>query len=101
MKLTRVVAFSCIALFESGFFDFDSLNLEPIMAIFIGGSLFAAAPLQSDSASNFGGFEIRGVVGNIGRAGPALLIPPQDTLVRELHSERWNVINHELFDGQL
>ena len=101
MKMTRAAAFSCIALFESGSFDFNPPDLEQVMAISIGDSLYVAAPLLSDPAANLEGFEVRRVVGNIGRAGLALLIPPQNTLVRSLKSERWNVVNHELFDGKL
>lgn len=101
MTLTRASAFSCIALFESGSFDFNPADLEQIMAISTGDSLYVAAPLLSDPAANLEPFEVRRVIGNIGRAGLALLIPPQNPLVRSPDSERWNVVNHNIFDGSL
>ena len=45
-------------------------------------------------------YEVRRVVGNIGRAGIAMLIPPQDPRIRKPEIESWHLINHAPFDHQ-
>lgn len=101
ITLTRAAAFSCIAFLESGSFDFVPHFLEQVMAISIGDSLYVAAPLLSDPAASLAPYELRRVIGNIGRAGLALLIPPKNPLVRSPDSGMWSVVNHEMFDGKL
>ncbi|KAK0387600.1 hypothetical protein NLU13_3846 [Sarocladium strictum] len=102
LGLTRAIAFSCIAYFESGFMDVPAKQyLDNVMAISSGDSLYVAAPLLCDPASDVKPYEIHRVIGNIGRAGLAFLIPPQTPMVRSANSDSWRLINHEPFDGRL
>ena len=44
-------------------------------------------------------YEIRRVIGNIGRAGIAMMISPQAPRIRSAEKESWEQINHTPFDG--
>jgi hypothetical protein len=101
IKLSRSETFACIAHFESGSFDITPHLLREVFAMSSGNSIFVAAPLLCDPSELPAEYEIKRVVGNIGRAGIAMLIPPQDTKIRELVPETWNLINHTPFDGEL
>lgn len=97
----RTVAFSCIAYFESGVMEVPPEQLHNVMAIASGDSLYVAAQLLCDPAAHVKPYEIHRVVGNIGRAGLAFLIPPQNPMVRQVESESWTMVNHEPFNGKL
>lgn len=100
-ELMRTRVFSCIAYFESGVKEVPPDHMQNVMAIASGDSLYVAPQLLCDPAANVKPYEIHRVVGNIGRAGLAFLIPPRSPIVRELNSESWTVVNHEPFNGKL
>ena len=93
-------AFACIAMFESGSYDIDPRDLEHVFAMSSGNSLFVAAPLLDDPSKAGKEMHIERVIGNIGRAGIAMLIPPQDPQIRKPQLEKWELINHAPFDGR-
>lgn len=99
--MTRAAAFSCIAWFESGTMEISPGHLRNVMAISSGDSLYVAAQLLCDPAANIKPYEIHRVVGNIGRAGLAFLIPPQNPMVRTADYDSWKLVNHQHFDGKL
>jgi hypothetical protein len=101
LKLSRSETFACIAMLESGGFDLDPGQLLHVMAISTENSLYVAAPLLCDPSTNLQTHEVRRVVGNVGRAGIALLIPPHNPNVRQSRPEMWNVVTHAPFDGSL
>ena len=70
------------------------------MAMSINNYIYAAAPLLCDPINVPHDHEIRRVVGNIGKAGIALLIPPSNPLHRKPKLNDWNLINHTDFDGK-
>ena len=76
LELNRPETFSLIAMFESGGFNLSPDHLSQVMAISTADSIFVAAPLLCDPSIHPEPHEVRRVVGNIGRAGLALLIPP-------------------------
>ncbi|KAE9377592.1 hypothetical protein N431DRAFT_478802 [Stipitochalara longipes BDJ] len=100
-KLDRPRTFACIASFESGSSNIHPSLLAKVMAMSSGNSIFVAAPLICDPIEKPVDHEIRRVIGNIGRAGISMLIPPQDPRIRKLSTERWNLINHLPFNGKL
>jgi len=100
-ELSRCRTFACIAHFESGSFNIDPQLLKDVMAMSSGNSIFVAATLLCDPFEKPAEYEIRRVVGNVGRAGLAMLIPPQDPKIRTLAPDTWNLINHAPFDGKL
>ena len=99
-ELSLAGAFASIAMFESGAYNFDSRDLEPVFAISSENSLFVAAPLLDDPSEGGDEIYIKRVIGNIGRAGMALLLPPQDPQIRKPQLENWRLVNHAPFDGQ-
>ena len=101
LQLSRAATFACISMFESGSFDLDPELLQHVMAISAGDSIYVAAPILCDPAIVTKSYEVRRIVGNIGRAGIAYLIPPTDPMVKKLALETYQVINHDPYDGKL
>ena len=99
--LSLAETFACIAMFESGTYDLDPSALEHVFAVSSSNSLFVAAPLLNDPSQRDNDNVIFRVVGNIGRAGIAMLIAPQDTRIRKLESDTWELISHAPFDGKI
>jgi hypothetical protein len=98
--LGRPRAFACIAMFESGTFNFDPDSLRHVMALCFGDSLFVVSALLDDP-TEFSTHMIQRIPGNIGRAGMAMLIPPSSPQVRGIDPTKWSVVNHDSFDGKL
>lgn len=97
--LTPSRTFACIAMYESGSLDIGPETLEEVMAMSSGNSIYVAASLLCDPSEVPAPYEVRRVIGNVGGAGIAMLIPPKDPRVREPKLESWNVINHAAFNG--
>ena len=91
-------SFACIAMLESGNIDLVSAGLQSVMAMSSGDSLYIATPLLYDPACKPDP-RITRLRGNIGRAGIALLIPPNEPKTRDMDPKDWNLINHDEFDG--
>ena len=101
LQLSRAATFACISMFESGSFNPDPELLQKVMAISAGDSIYVAAPLLCDPAVVTKPYEIRRIVGNIGRAGIAFLIPPMNPMIKKLVLETYQLINHDPYDGKL
>ncbi|KAH7395409.1 hypothetical protein BKA64DRAFT_643248 [Cadophora sp. MPI-SDFR-AT-0126] len=99
--LDRPETFSCIAMFESGSLNTRPSALSSVMAMSTGNSIFVSAPLLCDPSEAPLPHEVRRVVGNIGRAGIAMLIPPQNPKITTFKPETWSLINHSMFDGKI
>lgn len=92
--------FSCILLCESGVFDILPNQLMFTMAISSGDSMYIAAPLLTDPAKVKSKLhKVRHVMGNIGRAGTALLQAPTNPKIRAIGVEQWTYISAEDWDG--
>ncbi|OAP60059.1 hypothetical protein AYL99_05061 [Fonsecaea erecta] len=101
LSLSRPATFACIVMLESGGFNLEPAGLQQVMAVSTDNSLYVAAPLLCDPLTDLQTHEVRRVVGNIGRAGIALLIPPLNPGVRKYQVEQWNLVTHAPFDGDL
>lgn len=99
--LSLAETFACIAMFESGTYDLDPSALEHVFAMSSSNSLFVAAPLLNDPSQRYNDNVVFRVVGNIGRAGIAMLIAPQDPRTRKLESDTWELISHAPFNGKI
>jgi hypothetical protein len=97
--ISRTETFACVAYFESGHCDIQPHNLHSVMAMSSGDSIFVAAPLLCDPVERPHPYELRRIVGNVGRAGITMLTPPKSPMMQEAELENWNVINHVEFDG--
>ena len=99
--LNLAETFACIAMFESGTHNLWPAALEHVFAMSSSNSLFIAAPLLNDPSQRYNDNVVFRVVGNIGRAGIAMLIAPQDPRTRKLETDNWELISHAPFDGKI
>ena len=99
--LSLAETFACIAMFDSGTYNLAPFDHEHVFAMSSSNSLFVAAPLLTDPSQRHNDNVVFRVVGNIGRAGIAMLIAPQDPRTRKLESDTWESINHAPFDGKI
>lgn len=99
--MTQAKAFACIAMFESGHLNVDPEALTAVSAMSSGDSIFVAASLTCDPATRCPHWSIKRVVGNVGRAGIAMLVAPQNPRVRPRDINSWTQINHSPFNGNL
>lgn len=97
--LSRQQAFACISMFETGTCNLDPFSLAEVFAISSGNSIFVAGALLVDPHEQPYETDIRRMLGNIGRAGLSLLVPPPRTKIRGTNLENWKEINHLPFDG--
>ena len=100
-SLSLAETFACIAMFESGTYDLDQSAHDQVFPMSSVNSLFVAAPLLNDPSQRYNDNVVFRVVGNIGRAGIAMLIAPQDPRTRKLQSNTWELISHAPFDGKI
>lgn len=98
--LDRPSSFACITMFESGQYNVDPNDLENVMAISSGDSLYIGAELLHDPFEPNFGF-VQRVAGNIGRPGIALLVSPMDPLIKPVSMSEWPQINRKVFDGEI
>ena len=99
-RLNQEQVFACIIMFESGSFNIDPKVLNHVMAMSTGNSIYVASPLLSDPWEVTQCGKIHRVIGNIGRPGIALMIPPQRPRIRKLEPDTWTCITHEDFNGE-
>ncbi|KAL4814394.1 hypothetical protein BDW67DRAFT_177098 [Aspergillus spinulosporus] len=99
--LTRQQAFAVILQFESGTLSVDVHEMDQVMAISSGNSLFIAQRILHDPIPppDMPSCAVAHAVGNVGKPGIALLFAPEQPMVREHDVEKWHVVNHNRFDG--
>ena len=85
-------------MFESGGFNPETDDLDNVMAISAGDSIYVAAPILCDPVFHRKPYEVTRIVGNIGRPGLAFLIPPASPRTRKPELEWYHVINHNPYD---
>ena len=98
--LSRAQTFACIAMFHTGTNNFDPRRLRDVFGLSSGNSMYVAGPLLCDPYENAGETEIRHIVGNIGRHGLSMLVPPPAPRVHKLPPGTWNQLNFLRFDGK-
>lgn len=101
MPLDRATTFAYIAFFETGHLQVPSRDLESVMAMALGDSIYLAGGLVCDPAVRPGPNEIKRIRGNIGKPGIAMLVPPTEPMHRTPGLENWHLVNHNDFDGRL
>jgi len=99
--LSRAQVFACIAMFDSGTCSLDPESLREAFAMSTGNSIFVAAPLLCDPYEIPRQCEVRRVIGNIGRPGITMLVPPAEPKKRPPDDENWRLITHAPFEGKL
>ena len=99
-KESLKLAFSCIILFQTGRIDVDPEVLEGAIAISHNDSIFVAQNVLVDPSHSDIISPVRRIVGNVGKPGLAILLPPHAPEVRERSLGDWRVVNHAPFDGK-
>lgn len=97
--LSRPQIMACIAMFDSGTCDLDPTALKEVFAMSLGNSIYVANAMLCDPIEVTDVASVRRVIGNLGRAGISLLIPPADPAVRIPEGDDWMQVNHVKFDG--
>lgn len=101
IHLSRAETFSCVAMFESGGVNLHGDELDRVMALSAGSSLFVAAELISDPSDKVPAREIRHIVGNIGSPGISLLVPPRSVRMKSTSQNYdYRVVTHQNYDNK-
>ncbi|KAI0399439.1 hypothetical protein F4802DRAFT_602967 [Xylaria palmicola] len=92
--------FACIAMMETGSYDLDPAGLRSVFGLCVSDSLYVASCLLHDPADRLNNPPIKRYIGNIGRAGMAFMVPPNDPDIRPYNLiDDWYQYNHNVFTG--
>ncbi|QIW98117.1 hypothetical protein AMS68_003635 [Peltaster fructicola] len=97
-KMNLAMGFSCIAYMEECV-DISLRMCKSVFALAHGDSLYLARQLTCDPALNTEGALIRHMLGNVGRPGITLLIPPSEPMVRPADLSSWRINTNNIFNG--
>lgn len=100
-SLNLAESFACIINFELGCQEVSPYGLNVVTAVSSGDSIFVAPHLLSDPVEGRLSNKIKRIVGNIGLPGIAMLMPPAVPIIRKPDLDRFHVIKHDLYDGQI
>ncbi|KAI0182645.1 hypothetical protein EV127DRAFT_378372 [Xylaria flabelliformis] len=81
--------FSCIAMLETGDLIIPSKELKNVFAMSIRNTIYVAASLLADPDTECLPYESRMIIGNVGRPGVSMMIPPADPVLRKPKLESW------------
>ncbi|KAK4248523.1 hypothetical protein C7999DRAFT_13537 [Corynascus novoguineensis] len=91
---------ACIAMMETGTFNFQPSDLSSVFALCSADSLYIASAVLSDPAQvNSQQAGIIRVTGNICRAGMALMVPPKSPVMRDYEVDDCYLYQHHVFNG--
>ncbi|EPS44999.1 hypothetical protein H072_1036 [Dactylellina haptotyla CBS 200.50] len=93
--------FACICSMENAKFDLYLKELDKVMAISARDSIYVASPLVSDPFFHRTETKVIRIMGNVGKSGISLLIPPGE--LRKPTTKNignWKLINHFPFEGE-
>ncbi|KAI9692670.1 MAG: hypothetical protein M1820_009464 [Bogoriella megaspora] len=100
VDISRGRAFSIVAYFESGALDIGPDVLKDVIALSSGDSLFIAMSLLCDPLQKTCDWELQRVLGNVGKPGITMLVPPQNPIIRKVDASKWKTCAAAFFDGQ-
>lgn len=101
VESNRASKFGCIANFETGTLDIAPNAISSVMAMSSGNSIFVANELIQDPYD--GSYKRQGItriLGNLGRPGVVMLVPPPAPRIAPRDSNSWRLINHPPFKGE-
>lgn len=97
-NFNRSQALACVATFEIGSLNIEESELQNVFAVSVGNSIYAPMSLFNDPYQVCEDFELMRIVGNVGKPGLTMMIPPSHPQIVQSEDDRWQVINHEPFD---
>ena len=93
--------FACLAMLELGAkCNIDPEALDHVIAMSSGNSIYVARPLLQDPSEQDDQRAIKRIIGNVGRPGITMMIPPPQPRIRPL-SDSWLLVQHAAYDGKL
>lgn len=93
--------FACLAMLELGAkCNIDPEDLDHVIAMSSGNSIWVARPLLQDPSKEDDERAIKRIIGNVGRPGITMMIPPPQPRIRPL-SDSWLLVQHAAYDGKL
>lgn len=99
LKMSRRDVFAAIAMFESGYLNIDTEQLDDVVALCSEDSIFVSGILLSDPANECTGISMRHLVGNIGQAGMVFMVAPMSPQIRAPKYDARMVRQHT-YDGK-
>ncbi|KAH8691710.1 hypothetical protein GQ44DRAFT_695516 [Phaeosphaeriaceae sp. PMI808] len=99
MGCNRETALACITYFETGKSDVSPDYLHDIFAMSSEDSIYISKQLLCDPWELQPGYKFSRVLGNFGRSGVTMLIPPAIPMIRQPDPGAWKVINHAAFNN--
>lgn len=97
--LSREEAFGCIGYLECGL-DTELCTFENVMAISSGDSIFVSTTLICDPLSGSQTVPVKRILGNVGKPGIVLLVPPPRPMSLQPDPNSWQLVENEPFCGQ-
>ncbi|GAW24361.1 hypothetical protein ANO14919_139450 [Xylariales sp. No.14919] len=92
--------FACIAMMETGSYNLDPHELRNVFGLCASDSLYIASCLLRDPADRLKGPPVQRFTGNIGRAGMAFMVPPNEPEIRRYDLiDEWYQYDHNAFTG--
>ena len=94
------IAFACLAMMETGTQNLDPAMLQNVMGMACGDSIYVSNSLALDPYNFADRCGIFHALGNVGKPGVSLLLPPPDPIVRKPTADEWNIITHSRWDAK-
>lgn len=94
---SRQEALSCITFFDSGSININPIEIEYILALSSGNSIYITSKALSNPTKPIVNYKIRHIIGNIGPKGILLLVAPQNPRIRVL-GNNYRLVKHEPYD---
>ncbi|TGJ82730.1 hypothetical protein E0Z10_g6029 [Xylaria hypoxylon] len=99
-KIDTATCFACIAMMETGNYNLDPNGLRNVFGLCVSDSLYIASCLLRDPADRLNGSPVQRFTGNIGRAGMAFMVPPNEPEIRRYDLiDEWYQYDHNVFTG--
>ncbi|KAI1743886.1 hypothetical protein F4680DRAFT_444581 [Xylaria scruposa] len=98
--IDTATCFACIAMMETGSYDLDPGGLRSVFGLCASDSLYIASCLLRDPADRLNMPPIQRYTGNIGKAGMALMVPPNEPEIRRYDLiDEWYQYDHNVYTG--
>lgn len=102
VQTRRASRFACIAMFETGTLDIGPDAISSVMAMSSGNSIYVTNGLIQDPLDGLHRTHgITRILGNLGRPGVVMLVPPPAPRIVARDSSNWRLINHRPFNGEI
>ncbi|KAJ8067786.1 hypothetical protein OCU04_003384 [Sclerotinia nivalis] len=96
--VSRNIALACVAYMEPRF-DIDPDLLSGVLALAFENSLYIAMALVCDPMQQPKPYELKRILGNVGRPGITMLVSPKDCITRSKDPLAWSVVTNHAFNG--